>query len=81
VRLDPIAETVGRMKSCFKLVRTGLYIHGGSVTGTHGCIELNVNKDEDDFFKKLDEYGKKIELEVRYVSDREERYEDTCCPY
>ena len=71
VKLEPYKETVTRMSDCFKVIRTGMYIHGGTFTGTHGCIELNDDADEAAFFKKLKDYGKKIELEVSYVSDRE----------
>ncbi len=81
VKLEPYDATVDRMKNCFKLIRTGMYIHGGNVLGTHGCIEINNDKEEKDFFKKLKDYAKKIELEVRYVSDREKKYEDSRCPY
>jgi hypothetical protein len=81
VRLEPLAGTVERMKDCFKLVRSGMYIHGGSQRGTHGCIELNDDSDEKDFFARLKKYGTPIELEVKYVGDREQKYEDTRCPY
>jgi hypothetical protein len=80
VRLDPYKATVDRMTTCFGLVRTGLYIHGGSVTGTHGCIELNDDADENAFFKKLKQYGRKIELEVKYAGAREKKYEEPKCP-
>lgn len=81
VRLDPYASTVDRMKSCLKVIRTGMYIHGGEQTGTHGCIELNKDKDEAEFFSLLKKYGKKIELEVRYAGTREKKYELKACPY
>jgi hypothetical protein len=67
VMLEPYKETVDRMKDCFKVVRTNMYIHGGSDLGTIGCIELNDDKDEKDFFDRLRAYGEKIELEVKYV--------------
>ena len=69
------------MRDCFNLIRTGMYIHGGSQRGTHGCIELNNDSDEKDFFARLKKYGKPIELEVRYVGEREKRYEEVRCPY
>jgi hypothetical protein len=81
VRLDPYAATVDRMKSCLKVIRTGMYIHGGEQTGTHGCIELKKDKDEAEFFSLLKKYGKKIELEVRYAGAREKKYELRDCPY
>jgi hypothetical protein len=81
VRLEPYKETVQRMTDCFKVVRTGMYIHGGSETGSHGCIELNNDSDEKDFFARLKKYGKKIELEVKYSGDREKKYEEASCPY
>lgn len=81
VRLDPYASTVDRMKSCLKVIRTGMYIHGGEQTGTKGCIELNKDRDEAEFFSLLVRYGKKIELEVRYAGAREKKYELKACPY
>lgn len=81
VRLDPYASTVDRMKSCLKVIRTGMYIHGGELKGTHGCIELNKDTDEADFFSLLKKYGKRIELEVRYAGAREKKYEVKACPY
>jgi len=81
VKIEPYAATVDRMRDCFKVIRTGMYIHGGNVTGTHGCIEINDDADEEEFFKKLVDYGKKIELEVRYSGAREKKYEATACPY
>lgn len=48
---------------------------------THGCIELNNDADEEEFFTKLAKYGKKIELEVRYSGAREKKYEFPACPY
>lgn len=81
VKAEPYKATVDRMSDCFKVIRTGMYIHGGSVTGTSGCIELNDDAEENAFFDKLKAYGRKIELEVRYVGDREKKYEDTRCPY
>ena len=81
VRLQPLKATVDRMISCFKLVRTGLYIHGGSATGTHGCIELNDDAEEKDFFATLAAYGRPIDLDVKYSGQRETKYEDPRCPY
>ncbi|MFJ7789285.1 L,D-transpeptidase [Pseudomonas sp. NPDC096925] len=81
VRLAPYASTVDRMKSCLKVIRTGMYIHGGEQKGTHGCIELNNDADETEFFSLLKKYGKKIELEVRYAGAREKKYEVKACPY
>jgi hypothetical protein len=81
VKLEPYSSTVDRMKDCFKVIRTGMYIHGGNVQGTHGCIEINDDSEEEAFFQKLKDYGKKIELEVRYVGEREKKYEDARCPY
>jgi hypothetical protein len=81
VRAEPYSATVKRMVDCFKLVRTGLYIHGGSEKGTSGCIEINDKKQHAAFFAKLKTYGKKIELEVKYTGARETKYEATACPY
>jgi hypothetical protein len=76
VKITPYRETVSRMRNCFKVVRTNMYIHGGAVTGTHGCIEINDDGEEYDFFKRLKQYGNVIELEVRYIGRRKEAYED-----
>lgn len=81
VKLDPYASTVDRMKDCFKVIRTGMYIHGGTHLGTHGCIELNDDAEENAFFAKLEAYGKKIELEVKFAGNRKKKYEETSCPY
>jgi hypothetical protein len=81
VKLEPYAGTVKRMSDCFKLVRTGMYIHGGTYAGTHGCIELNDDAEEAAFFGKLKAYGRKIEIEVRYKGDRQRKYEESACPY
>jgi hypothetical protein len=81
VKIEPYATTVDRMRDCFKLVRSGMYIHGGIVTGTKGCIELNDNAEEEAFFTKLKAYGTKIEIEVKYAGDREAKYEVAACPY
>lgn len=81
VRLSPYANTVDRMKTCLKVLRTGMYIHGGEEKGTHGCIELNSDSDEAEFFSLLKKYGKPIELEVRYAGARELKYEFKSCPY
>jgi hypothetical protein len=81
VKIEPYRATVDRMGDCFAAVRTGFYVHGGSVKGTIGCIELNEDADEKAFFDRLDRYGEKIELEVRYVGERERKYEESACPY
>jgi hypothetical protein len=81
VPLEPYASTVTRMKDCLKVIRTGMYIHGGDEKGTHGCIEVNDDAEEQDFFSRLQSYGKKIELEVRYVGTRKTKYEKKECPY
>jgi hypothetical protein len=81
VRLDPYKDTVDRMKTCFGVLRTGMYIHGGSQLGTHGCVELNNDAEEEAFFTKLKKYGKKIELEVKYAGAREKKYEEPKCPF
>ena len=81
VPLEPYAATVHRMVDCFKVIRTGMYIHGGTTKGTIGCIEINDTQEHAAFFKKLKTYGKRIELEVRYVGAREKAYEDPGCPY
>jgi hypothetical protein len=81
VPLEPYADTVQRMKDCFKLIRTGMYIHGGEVLGTHGCIEINDDPEEERFFSKLRRYGRRIELEVRFVGARKTHYEESACPY
>lgn len=81
VPLVPYAPTVDRMKDCLKVIRTGMYIHGGEQRGTHGCIELNMDTDEAEFFTLLKKYRKRIELEVRYAGAREKKYEVKACPY
>ncbi|WP_027923157.1 L,D-transpeptidase [Pseudomonas sp. URMO17WK12:I12] len=81
VRLQPVAATVTRMRDCFKLIRTGMYIHGGDVKGTKGCIELNDNAEEKAFFAALAAYGRPIDLEVKYAGTRELAYEAPECPY
>ena len=81
VRLQPLRATLERMQNCFGVVRTGMYIHGGSERGTHGCIELNNDADEEKFFAKLKEYGGPIDIEVKYTGARKAAYEDTRCPY
>ena len=81
VRLQPLAATVKRMSDCFKLIRTGMYVHGGTVKGTHGCIELNGDTDEEAFFATLKAYGRPIDLEVKYTGARESAYEEQSCPY
>lgn len=81
VRIDPLRVTVDRMSNCFGVIRTGMYIHGGNVLGTKGCIELNKDSDEEAFFTRLKKYGKPIELEVKYAGAREKKYEEGKCPY
>jgi hypothetical protein len=81
VKIEPMAATVKRMADCLKVIRTGMYVHGGNAKGTHGCIELNSNADEKAFFKRLAEYGGKIELEVHYSGARAIKYELKACPY
>lgn len=81
VPLEPYRATVDRMRSCFGVIRTSMYIHGGTQLGTIGCIELNDDSEERDFFDRLRNYGRRIELEVRYTGTREARYEDPNCPY
>lgn len=81
VKIEPMAATVRRMADCLKVIRTGMYVHGGNAKGTHGCIELNSDADEKAFFKRLAEYGGKIELEVRYSGARAIKYELKACPY
>lgn len=81
MRLDPQASTVTRMRDCLKVIRTGMYVHGGSIQGTKGCIELNDDREEREFFEALRKYGKPIELEVRYSGAREKKYERVNCPY
>lgn len=81
VALEPYRETVDRMKDCFGLIRVEMYIHGGSSLGTIGCIELNNNEEEADFFSRLKAFGKKIEVEVKYAGEREKKYEESSCPY
>lgn len=80
VRLQPLPATVTRMVNCFKLVRTGMYAHGGNVKGTHGCIELNDDTDEAEFFRMLATYGRPIDLNVSYAGERKAKYEDPRCP-
>jgi hypothetical protein len=81
VMLIPHRPTIERMKKYFEFVRTEMYIHGGTFTGTHGCIEINDDSEELDFFQRLKDFGMMIELEVRYVGERKQRYEDPKCPY
>lgn len=81
VRIEPYRATVDRMKDCFEAIRTGMYIHGGTVKGTHGCIEINDDDEEKYFFTKLKEYGRKIELEVKFVGEMEKKLEEPKCPY
>lgn len=81
VRLQPVAATVDRMRDCFKLIRTGMYIHGGTDKGTKGCIELNDNAEEKAFFDALAAYGSPIDIEVKYTGARETAYEAPSCPY
>ncbi len=81
VPLEPYRSTVDRMLDCFKLVRTNMYIHGGSNLGTIGCIEINDDREEEAFFERLRQYGRRIELEVSYTGERKGRYEDPRCPY
>ncbi|WP_175443836.1 glycoside hydrolase family 25 protein [Nitrosospira sp. Nsp13] len=81
VPLRPLRATVQRMLDCFGVIRTSMYIHGGTLSGTHGCIEINNDEDEADFFQRLKSYGRKIELEVRFVGEREKKLEETKCPY
>ena len=81
VILEPLRSTVTRMASCFPAIRTQMYIHGGSAVGTHGCIELNNDDEEAKFFGRLKTYGRPLELEVKYVGEREQKYEESQCPY
>ncbi|MCP4183290.1 MAG: DUF2778 domain-containing protein [Hyphomicrobiales bacterium] len=81
VKSDPIKKTVKRMEKCFGVIRTGMYIHGGNELGTAGCIELNADTEEKAFFAKLEKYGKKIQLIVKYTGKREKKYEESKCPY
>jgi len=81
VRLQPLAATVNRMRDCFNLIRTGMYIHGGDAKGTKGCIELNDDAEEKAFFDALAAYGRPIDLEVKYTGARETAYEEAACPY
>jgi subtilisin family serine protease len=81
VRIEPYQATVDRMKTCFKVIRSGMYVHGGNATGSAGCIEINDDAEETDFFERLAKYGQKLELEVRYAGARETKYEDKSCPY
>ena len=81
VKVEPLKLTVDRMKNCFGVVRTAMYVHGGEAKGTIGCIELNNDDEEAEFFKKLKKYGKKIQLIVAYTGDRKKKYEETKCPY
>lgn len=81
VALEPYSATVDRMKDCFGVIRTNMYVHGGSDVGTIGCVEINDDAEEKAFFDKLAAYGKRIELEVKYTGDRETKYEEKSCPY
>ena len=81
VKIEPYRSTVQRMSNCFEAIRTSMYIHGGKVSGTSGCIEINDDQQEINFFKKLKKYGRKIELEVRFVGEMENKLEESKCPY
>lgn len=81
VPLEPYKSTVDRMVNCFKVIRTSMYIHGGRDLGTIGCIEINDNSEELDFFSKLSKSKTKIEVEVKYIGTREKKYEESKCPY
>lgn len=81
VALEPYRATVDRMRDCFGVIRTNMYIHGGTDLGTIGCVEINDDAEEKGFFDKLAAYGKRIELEVKYAGEREKKYEDPGCPY
>jgi hypothetical protein len=80
VALEPYRATVDRMLNCFRVIRTGMYIHGGNALGTIGCIELNNDAEHADFFSRLGALTAKIELEVKYTGDRETKFEDPRCP-
>ena len=58
-----------------------MYIHGGSYKGTHGCIEINDDQEEEDFFARLKKYGRKIEMEIKYVGEMERLLEESKCLY
>ncbi len=81
VKIEPIRKTMERMRNCFKQVRSGFYVHGGSNKGTIGCVELNTDANEDAFFQRLSKLNHRIELEVRYILERKTKYEDQRCPY
>ncbi|WP_042153421.1 MULTISPECIES: DUF2778 domain-containing protein [unclassified Pseudoalteromonas] len=81
VKIEPYRSTVQRMSNCFDAIRTSMYIHGGKVNGTSGCIEINDDQQEKAFFEKLKSYGRKIELEVRFVGEMENKLEESKCPY
>lgn len=81
VKLEPYCSTVQRMSNCFDAIRISMYIHGGKVKGTSGCIEINDDEQEKNFFEKLKSYGRKIELEVRFVGEMEKKLEESKCPY
>ncbi|MCC6794811.1 MAG: PKD domain-containing protein [Candidatus Hydrogenedentes bacterium] len=81
VMLEPHCATVHRMVDCFGVLRTRMYLHGGTLLGTHGCVELNDDLEESDFFTRLADYGAPIELEIRYVGDREANFEEPQCPF
>lgn len=81
VKLEPYRSTVQRMSNCFDAIRTNMYIHGGKVRGTSGCIEINDDQQAKKFFEKLKNYGRKIELEVRFVGEMENKLEESKCPY
>lgn len=81
IKIDPYKATSKRMINCFKLYRTDMFIHGGTIKGTKGCIEINDDGEEKKFIKRLKKYNKKIELEVKYTGEREKKYEVKSCPY
>jgi hypothetical protein len=81
VWLQPQKATVDRMKTCFPAVRTNMYIHGGTATGTSGCIEINDAAKHKSFFEQLAKYAKAIDIEVKYIDERKTSYEEMKCPY
>lgn len=81
VLLVPVAETKARMRKCFGFVRTRMYIHGGALPGTRGCIKIESEADERQFFARLKNHTNKLPLEVRYTGERKLRYQEPRCPY
>ena len=67
-RLFPDAATQRRIAADGR--QGGFYIHGGTVKGTHGCVEMSeydrAQKNLFDFADLLKDYGRSIQVRVQY---------------